>query len=183
MKSLLARFEALVIANHVLTEELTSVKETLAEECSHSSEVRQERNKLSDENYDLRQDLARAKGQADDYRAAMERLQGKLRVANDKIYAMRAANPTKDWTEVADRLVKSIPYDKITISSFVGTEPFPTFDGKIELIKQHRIECGCCLKEAKDAINAAALRYYNSRPLCVEVEHYAEHHGGYPCGD
>mgnify|MGYP001397168768 CR=1 FL=1 len=164
MKSLLARFEALVIANHVLTEELTSVKDTLAEECSHSSEVRQERNKLSDENYDLRQDLARAKGQADNYRAAMERLQGELRIANDKIYALRAANPPKDWTEVADRLVKDIPFENLKVDTAYGNT-YITFDSKIELIKCHRMECHCGLKEAKDAVEAAAMRRYNSRPL------------------
>lgn len=163
----LDRFEQLVIENARLKEESDHLKDVIAEECAHSSQLREEINSLKDEVHDLKcnlqarsLDLEHQQSSTNYYRRQYKAGIETTRALNDNINDLNARLINSCGGAIADQLLENDVFNEKG-----------EFDFKIERIKQFREKLHCGFKEAKDAIEAAVKRKIaKPKTLSEEVE-------------
>lgn len=167
---LLDRFEQLVIENARLKEENDHLKDMIAEECAHSSQLREEINSLKDQVHDLKCDLQSKTFDLEHERSSTNyyRTHAVSREKYNSVCERNSALIAKidelnarlinsgEWSAIADQLLEN------DVLNEKGE-----FNFKIERIKQFREKLHCGLKEAKDAIEAAMNRKMQMRPVAT----------------
>lgn len=165
--NLIARFEALVIENFKLVQEVKELSQRLIFKSDEVEQVKRERenaredyedserrrqNVLNDlydvqrDNQGLLNSLREARAAERTAKDEITRLQREMEKAN--------ALPASEWIGYADSLVAN------EVDIKVDSENYVTFSRKIELIKAFRSKTYTGLKEAKDAVEDAARRKY-----------------------